>query len=107
MEEVKIDIAIDFSPKLGGRWESLGPNSGEKFYKEHLKIKFEEAIEKEVKLHIYMDGARGYGSSFLDQSFGELARTFGVKKVNDTLIFHTLAFKWNLEYLKNEIWGIS
>lgn len=105
MEEIKIEIAKDFGEKLGGRWERLGPNSGELFYNKILKSKFEEAVAKNSKLQIYLDGTKGYGSSFLDQSFGELARNFSVEKVENIIIFHTLFFEWNVKYIKEEIWS--
>jgi hypothetical protein len=104
MEEIKIDIAIDFNPKLGGRWKTLGPFSGEEFYENILKPKYLLTIENCVELHIYLDGAKGYGSSFLDQSFGELAREFGLKNVKDKIFFHTTLFQWNVDYIMNEIW---
>lgn len=105
MEKVEIDIGIDFSTKLGGRWIKLGPHSGEEFYEELLEKKFLEAKQKDTKLYIYMDGAKGYGSSFLDQSFGELARKYNVSEVKERIVFVTQLFEWNIEYLKEEIWG--
>lgn len=107
MEEPKIVIAKDFSEKLGGRWESLGPFSGERFYNEHLEKKFLEARKQDSKLHIYLDGTKGYGSSFLDQSFGELARKYGKDIVSKIIVFHTEFFNWNVEYLKEKIWEIN
>lgn len=104
MEKFKIDIAKDFSDKLGGRWKRLGPFSGELFYNTILKQKYIEAIEANENLHIYLDGTKGYGSSFLDQSFGELAREFGVDKVEKTIIFYTKYFTWYVNYIKKEIW---
>jgi len=105
MEKYKIDIANDFSVVLGGRWKKLGPYSGELFYETILKEKFENARNANEKLHIFLDGTKGYGSSFLDQSFGELAREFGVDIVEKTLVFHTEFFAWNVKYIKEEIWA--
>ncbi len=107
MERFEINIAGDYSINLGGRFERLGPFSGERFYNEKLKEKFENAIKSNEKLHIFLDGTTGYGSSFLDQSFGELGRTFGVEKVYNNIIFHTNSFNWEVKYLKEEIWGIK
>lgn len=104
MEKFKINIASDFSEILGGRWIKLGPFSGEQFYNEILKPKFEGTINGDEKLHIYLDGTKGYGSSFLDQSFGELARSFGVDLVENRIIFHTKYFEWYVNYIKEEIW---
>lgn len=104
MDEYKINIAKDFSPVLGGRWKNLGQFSGEEFYETVLKDKFVEAFSKEKQLHIFMDGAKGYGSSFLDQSFGELARQFGLEDVKKTLVFHTEFWEWVVKYINEEIW---
>jgi hypothetical protein len=104
MEEYIVNIAKDFSPVLGGRWISLGQFSGEEFYNKILRQKFEDAKSTGVKLNIYLDGAKGYGSSFLDQSFGELARQFNADEVIKTLVFHTEYFEWVVKYINEEIW---
>lgn len=105
MDELSIYIAKEFNDKLGGRWIKLGPYSGEAFYNNLLQPRFKIAKEMGKELHIYMDGTKGYGSSFLDQSFGELAREFGVSDVKNTLKFHTDFFSWNVKYLEEEIWA--
>lgn len=105
MEKFSINISKDFSDILGGRWIKLGPFSGEEFYNKILKNKFEAALSAEEKLHIYLDGTKGYGSSFLDQSFGELARNFTLKNVRPNIIFHTKYFEWYVDYINEEIWG--
>ncbi len=104
MEKFKIEIAKDFSPILGGRWKRLGQYSGEEFYESILKPKFEEALKNDSKLEIYLDGTKGYGSSFLDQSFGELKRKFGESKVEDKIIFQTDFFQSIVEYINSNIW---
>lgn len=104
MEKYKINIATDFSEKLGGRWVNLGPYSGEQFYNELLLSKYEEAEKAGEQLHIYLDGASPYGSSFLDQSFGELVRTHDKEKVVATICFHTTFYKWIENFIKSEIW---
>jgi hypothetical protein len=105
MEELKIEIAKEFNDKLGGRWIRLGPFSGEKFYDTLLEPRYQLARENKVPLHIYLDGTKGYGSSFLDQSFGELSRNFPVSEVKENIIFHTDYFAWNVKYIKEEIWA--
>jgi hypothetical protein len=104
MEKYYIKIAEDFSPTLGGRWIKIGPFSGELFYETILKEKYEEAIKNGAKLNIYLDGTKGYGSSFLDQSFGELYRKHDSKEVINTLVFHTQYFESIVEYIKTSIW---
>ena len=84
---VKINIAQDFNDVLGGRFYSDGQYSGQEFFEEILKRKYEEAIGKKEKLEINLDGTFGYPSSFIDQSFGELGRKYGEKMVQNTLTF--------------------
>lgn len=104
MEEYKINIAEDFSPNLGVRYKRLGPFSGEEFYEEILENKFKKAITEGEKLHIYLDGASPYGSSFLDESFGKLARNYSIEEVNKIISFHTVNYKWIVEFIKSNIW---
>lgn len=104
MEKYKIDIAQDFSPNLGVRYKSLGPHSGEEFYEDKLEKMFKEAKGANEQLHIYLDGASPYGSSFLDESFGKLARTFSVSEVSKIIVFHTVNYKWIVEFIKSNIW---
>lgn len=104
MERNTINIAKDFSSKLGGRWERFGSYSGEQFYKEWLQPSFLRAKETNEQLHIYLDGASPYGSSFLDQSFGELARVYGSEDVKKTIILHTSLYEWIVKIIINELW---
>ena len=66
--------------------------------------RFEQAISDDDKLYVYLDGAKSYPNSFLDQSFGELSRVKGVSVVMNTIVFKTVGFKWIVDYIKNEIW---
>lgn len=104
MEEYSIKIASDYSRKLGARWKSLGEFSGEDFYDTQLYPKFKKAISVHAKLHIYLDGVISYPRSFLDQSFGELARKEGINLVSSTIIFHTNNFNWVIDFIKSQIW---
>lgn len=105
MEKKIINIAKDFGIVLGGRWIKDGPNSGEAFYTQILEPYFVNAMTNNSLLIIELDGTKGYPSSFLDQSFGELARKKGVKEVKDRIIFDTKIFPWVVEYIKSEIWN--
>lgn len=84
---MKIVVKNDFSNTPGGRWKRLGPNSGEEFYETILLKAFEEAVRNNEKLFIDLDGVIGYPSSFIDQSFGELSRSFGADKVLERIDF--------------------
>ncbi|MDP3534886.1 MAG: STAS-like domain-containing protein [Halomonas sp.] len=66
-----INIAKDFSPFPAGREIVEGPFSGEAFRIDHLM----PALDSGEKVKIIFDGGFGYGSSFLEESFGGLIRT--------------------------------
>jgi hypothetical protein len=65
-----IRVAQDFSRYPAGRYVTDGPYSGEFFRKKFLK----PALADQEKIVIFLDGARGYGSSFLEEAFGGLVR---------------------------------
>lgn len=82
MDNIKISIAEDFSTTPGGRFKKEGESSGEEFREEILIPKFEDAKKNNLKLIIDLDGCMGYPSSFLDESFGGLARSYKSKNVD-------------------------
>lgn len=84
---MKINICKDFSETLGARYISEGPFSGEEFRDTILIPKYEEAIAKDEKLIIELDGGYGYPTSFLEEAFGGLARQFNPEEVLNTLYF--------------------
>lgn len=106
-QNLKINIAKDFSKFLGGRWKKIGKYSGEEFYEDKLLPRYNDAVNQGVKLEIYLDGTKGYPSSFLDQSFGELARQKGVEKVASVLVLHAEVFVWVVDFIKKEIWHLE
>jgi len=65
-----INVARDFSRWPAGRYRVDGPFSGEVFRDDVLVPALAGAEIVEVQL----DGARGYGSSFLEEAFGGLMR---------------------------------
>jgi hypothetical protein len=82
MKQHVINIATEFSRYPGGRSLSDGPHSGERFRKEFLL----PVLQSGEHAIIQFDGARGYGSSFLEEAFGGLVRLEGVEpsKILDT-----------------------
>lgn len=99
---MKIVIARDFSKAPGARYESEGPNSGEKFRDELLIPKYTEAHDKGEELEIDLDGCYGFATSFLEESFGGLVRELRVKGIlsdiriisNDDRTLETLIQKY-------------
>ncbi|WP_424964065.1 STAS-like domain-containing protein [Ekhidna sp.] len=74
MESIEIKISTDFSLTPGPRYIHEGKNSGEKFRKEVLFPKMKEALAKKISITVNLDGTDGYGTSFLEESFGGLIR---------------------------------
>lgn len=74
MTEAVLNIAKDFSRSPAGRYEADGPFSGEAFRERLLK----PAIEANDSVRVELDGALGYGSSFLEEAFGGLVRKYGI-----------------------------
>jgi hypothetical protein len=67
---ITVRVASDFSRHPAGRFLGDGPYSGEAFRKKFL----EPNLNGSEQLTIELDGARGYGSSFLEEAFGGLVR---------------------------------
>lgn len=78
-----INIAQDFTDSPGARYYEDGDFSGQEFLEKLLKPAFEE----HEKIRIILDGTEGYATSFLEESFGGLARIFNAKDVLDKLEF--------------------
>ena len=85
LEKIELNISKDFSRTPGPRRREEGEFSGEEFLEKVLKPRFEAALTGGHILHVNLDGAAGYPTSFLEASFGGLARQFGPQKVLDHL----------------------
>ncbi len=103
MENVKIIIRTDFSDAPGARYRKDGPHSGEEFLENLLRPKFEEALQKNVKLEIDLDGVWGYPSSFVSGSFGKLSMEKGADIVMDTIVFISEESETRKSRIINEI----
>jgi len=68
MERINIK---DFSEYPGPRYMRLGPNSGEEF-RDSILIPMIKKHGSQIVINL--DGVMGYGSSFLEESFGGLIR---------------------------------
>ena len=71
---IKISVSEDFSRRPGPRYWSFGVNSGEEFRQDVLIPALQKAKEKHAKVIVNLDGTMGYGSSFLEESFGGAVR---------------------------------
>jgi hypothetical protein len=86
-DSVVLKIVDIFSDTPGSRNVDEGKYSGEKFLKDILLPKFEEAIHDQHNLFIDLDDAEGYATSFLEEAFGGLARIHPIDLVLSTLEF--------------------
>lgn len=69
----------DFTTLPGPRFIEEGPFSGQLFRNEHLGPAFQEAVHHGEPLEVDLDGMTyGYPASFLEESFGGLARIWTV-----------------------------
>lgn len=71
MRNKVINVEHDFSRYPAGRYVDDGPYSGAEFREKFL---IPALSEETGKVLIELDGARGYGSSFLEEAFGGLVR---------------------------------
>ena len=97
MEHKVIVVATHFSRFPAGRYLNDGPNSGERF-RDEILIK---ALRERSQVTVDLDGAAGYGSSFLEEAFGGLIRasSFTLDDVKQRL-----TIKSDDSSLTKEIW---
>lgn len=70
MERKTLRIAEEYTKFPAGRFKTDGPYSGERFREEFLVPQ----LKTNDKLSVFIDGVKGYGSSFLEEAFGGLVR---------------------------------
>jgi len=81
---------LDYSEYPGPRYDSQGPDSGEKFYVKLLNPSFLRCFREDKDLIVDLDGTAGYASSFLDEAFGQLTYDFGADRVKDRVSIQSL-----------------
>jgi hypothetical protein len=84
-----IKIKSDFTSAPGPRYRNEGEHSGEEFREDVLQPKVRQAVETAEMLTIDLDGTSGFGTSFLEESFGGLIRECGLSlgQLNSVLRF--------------------
>ena len=83
---MKIRVMSKMDSLPGPRYRSQGPGSGEEFRDDHLVKAYDRAVAQDETLWVDMDGAKyGYPTSFLEETFGGLARLRGISKVEARL----------------------
>ncbi|MCH5329340.1 MAG: STAS-like domain-containing protein [Alistipes sp.] len=96
-----LKISTDFSDTPGPRYITEGLYSGQQFRVEILFPKLTEAINNNEKLVVDLDGAEGYGTSFLEESFGGLIRDNHLSY--DAILNHLEIISNEEPYLKEDI----
>lgn len=71
---MRIKIARDFTASPGGRLAKDSKYSGEAFRNGILKPMYLQSKAQKKILIVDLDGGYGYGSAFLEEAFGGLAR---------------------------------
>jgi hypothetical protein len=72
---------LEFTSTPGARYTWEGPYSGEEFRESYLAPAFLRARKANTTLTVDLDGTSGYATSFLEESFGGLARRYGIADV--------------------------
>lgn len=96
-----LKISTDFSDTPGPRYITEGPFSGEKFREDILYPRLKDVIDKNEKLVVNLDGTQGYGTSFLEESFGGLIRDNHLSY--DVIMSHIAIISTEEPYLKDDI----
>lgn len=78
-----LKVASEFSKHPAGRFLTDGPYSGQLFREAVL----EKIMRSGERTEIDLDGARGYGSSFLEEAFGGLARKYPLSLIKSLITF--------------------
>lgn len=82
-ELVTYQFATQYTRYPGGRLRKHGPYSGEAFREDVLW----PLLQGKAKIHIDLSNTYGFGSSFLDESFGEIGKRLGVATCKQRLLF--------------------
>lgn len=78
---IYINISKDYSITPGGRYVEDGPFSGQDFRNKILEPAYKDAVASGQTISVNLDGGYGYATSFLEESFGGLARIHGSSEV--------------------------
>lgn len=88
MDFLKVAVR-EFSVTPGSRYRDEGTkaHSGQEFREDILESKFQEALKAKIKLIVDLDGTIGYGTSWLEEVFGGLARKYKKSDVLEIIEF--------------------
>lgn len=83
MDNLRINVAHEFTDTPGARYYKDGDFPGEEFRDKFLKDNFKIYN----KIIINLDGTEGYPTSFSEEAFGGLARIYPIDEVLSKLDF--------------------
>lgn len=98
--DLRLSIARDFSETPGPRLIAEGDYSGQEFRENFLQPMFEQAVKLNVALLVDLDGVEGYATSFLEEAFGGLARSYG----RDLVEKHIQLKSNDVKAFADEVW---
>lgn len=101
-----IDIAKDFGAYPSGRVTKDGPLNGEKFRNQLLIPAIRQALsdpDGEERVVVDIDGVRSFGSSFLEEVFGGLARVNEINVKKAVAVLKIACSKSHLQIFKDAI----
>jgi hypothetical protein len=101
VDSIKIKIATEFSATPGPRYIKEGENSGELFRQNVLLPAFKKALSEGKKVIVDLDGTAGYGTSFLEESFGGLVRVEGMDY--QAIVKNLLILSEEEDFLKEDV----
>lgn len=104
---ITIDIPNEFAKTPGWRTYEDGPKSGQEFYDELLKSRYEEALSNDVKLKVILDGSNGYTTSFLNEAFRLLGGAFGADDVWGRLVIISNEVPKYIERIKKGVYAME
>lgn len=82
-----ISIAKEFSDTPGPRARDEGDFSGDQFLEDVLRPAYVQAVTEGSPLLVDLDGTEGYATSFLEATFGGLAREFDAAEILRIITF--------------------
>src|SRR5579885_2244584 len=80
-QQMVLNIAQEYTNTPGPRTRAEGKFSAEQFLEDILLSKFDRAVAQNDVLLVDLDGGYGFGTSFLEEAFGGLARKRGIELV--------------------------
>ncbi|MBK6998727.1 MAG: STAS-like domain-containing protein [Rhodoferax sp.] len=95
---IVLNIAKQFSRSPAGRYLTDGPYSGQAF-RENLLL---PALRQSELVEVQLDGALGFGSSFLEEAFGGLVREAGLSA---EILHEKIRISTKLKTYEQRIWS--